>query len=167
MSKIAITEEMHIEKEWFEQAKKQTLETLPDFMNHVMNDYTHDYGTICHAVSACAIAAAWAADSTENGGITGFQAGFVMWNFVKQWSYSSNKCGLAIIDYDKMLFPQYKDEFTKSTISLETWEALQERAKELLAEKENGIIPVSDCVYEHWKQIANGVVPFGYAVREE
>lgn len=39
MSKIAITEEMHIEKEWLEQAKKQTLETLPDFMNHVMNDY--------------------------------------------------------------------------------------------------------------------------------
>lgn len=167
MSKIAITEEMHIEKEWLEQAKKQTLETLPDFMNHIMNDYIHDYGTICHAVSACAIAAAWAADSTENGGITGFQAGFVMWNFVKQWSYSSNKCGLAIIDYDKMLFPQYKDEFTKNTISLETWEALQERAKELLAEKENGIIPVSDCVYKHWKQIANGVVPFGYTVKEE
>lgn len=166
MSKIAITEEMHVEKEWFEQAKKQTLETLPDFTSHVMNDYTHDYGTICHAVSACAIAAAWAADSTENGGITGFQAGFVMWDFVRQWSYSSNKCGLAIIDYDKMLFPQYKDEFTKE-ISLETWEALQERAKELLAEKENGIIPVSDCVYKHWKQIANGVVPFGYTVKEE
>ena len=166
MSKIAITKEMHIEKEWFEQAKKQTLETLPVFVSHIMNDYIHDYGTICHAVSACAIAAAWAADSNENGGITGFQAGIVMWDFVKQWSYSSNKCGLAIIDYDKMLFPQYKDEF-KNTISLETWEALQERAKELLAEKGNGIIPASDSVYKHWKQIANGVVPFGYTVKEE
>ena len=38
MSKIAITKEMHIEKEWFEQAKKQTLETLPGFMNHIMNE---------------------------------------------------------------------------------------------------------------------------------
>ena len=34
MSKIKITEEMHVEKEWFEQAREQTLETLPDFINH-------------------------------------------------------------------------------------------------------------------------------------
>ena len=46
MDKIAITEEMHLEKEWFANAKKQTLETLPAFMNHVLNDYCHDYGTI-------------------------------------------------------------------------------------------------------------------------
>lgn len=165
MSKIKITEEMHVEKEWFEQAREQTLETLPDFINHVMNDYIHDYGTVCHAISACAIAAAWAADNTENGGITGFQASFVMWNFVKQWSYSSNKCGLAIIDYDKMLFPQYEEMFTKKTISFATWKRLQERAKELLAEKENGIAHPD--VREHWKSVANGVVPFGYVVKGE
>ena len=167
MSKIAITEKMHIEKEWFEQAKKQTLETLPGFMNHIMNDYIHDDGTICHAVSACAIAAAWAADSIENGGITGFQAGFVMWDFVKEWSYSSNKCGLKMVDYDEMLYPQYEEKFTKKTISFVTWKRLQARAKELLAEEENGIIPVFDCAYKHWEQIANGVVPFGYTVKEE
>lgn len=28
MDKIVITEEMHLEKEWFEDAKKQTIETL-------------------------------------------------------------------------------------------------------------------------------------------
>ena len=165
MSKIKITEEMHVEKEWFEQAREQTLETLPDFINHVMNDYIHDYGTVCHAISACAIAAAWAADNTENGGITGFQASFVMWNFVKQWSYSSNKCGLKIIDYDDMLHPQYEHKFTQKTISSDIWESLQERAKELLEENKNGIAHPD--VREHWKSIVNGVVPFGYVVKGE
>ena len=65
MDKMAITEEMHLEKEWFEQAREQKLETLPEFMNHILNDYRHDYGTICHAISACALAAAWAADNSD------------------------------------------------------------------------------------------------------
>lgn len=36
---IEVTEQMRPEKEWFEQAGKQALKTLPDFINHVMNDY--------------------------------------------------------------------------------------------------------------------------------
>ena len=161
MDKIAITEEMHLEKEWFADAKKQTLETLPAFMNHVMNDYCHDYGTVVHAISACAIAAAWAADHTESGMITGFQAGYVMWDFVRQWAFESNKCGLRIIDYDDMLYPQYYHKFDK-TISSSTWEALQNRAKELLSENDFA----AESVRKHWKTIANGVVPFGYKVKD-
>lgn len=40
--RIKITEQDHLEKEWYEEAKKQTLETLPQFMNHMLNDYGHD-----------------------------------------------------------------------------------------------------------------------------
>lgn len=69
MSKTAITEEMHIEKEWREQACQQTLETLPEFIRHLMNDYQHDYGTVCYAIGACAAAAAWAADCEPGGGL--------------------------------------------------------------------------------------------------
>ena len=36
MDKKEITEEMHLEKKWFEDAKNQTLETLPAFMNNAM-----------------------------------------------------------------------------------------------------------------------------------
>ena len=44
--KETITEEMHLEKEWFEQAKKvKTVEELTAFVNHLLNDYNHDYGT--------------------------------------------------------------------------------------------------------------------------
>ncbi len=44
MGKMPITEEMHLEYEWFKDAKNQTIETLPDFMNHVLNDYCPNCG---------------------------------------------------------------------------------------------------------------------------
>lgn len=158
---------MHPEKEWFEQAKNQTIKTLPEFINHVMNDYEHDYGTVVHAISACAIAATWAANKEDGarGGITGFQAGFVMWDFVRQFMYNSNKCGLNIIDYDKMLYPQYEDKFQK-TINKSTWEALQEQAKENINDVKNHGRTVHPEIVLHWKMIADGHVPFGYTVNE-
>lgn len=162
MNKSEITEEMHLEKEWFIQAKGQTIDTLPAFINHIMGDYAHDYGTICHALSACALAAAWAANSHPQGGITGFQAGCVMLDFVIQWMYSSNKCGLRLVNYDNMLYPQYSGEFQKK-IKKSTWSAVQKRAKELLEERGGA----NKSVIEHWESIARGNVPFGYIVQGE
>lgn len=164
MDKVVITDKMHLEKEWFEQARKQKLETLPEFMNHILNDYYHDYGTICHAISACALAAAWTANSLDQGCITGFQSGAVMWDFIRQWEYRNNKTNLRIIDYDKMLYPQYKGYFEDRTISQTTWEALQNQAKRLLEEESNY---AHEKVTEHWKNIVNGVVPFGYKIKND
>lgn len=159
-----ITEEMHLEKKWFSEASKQTPATLMDFIDHVMNDYIHDYGTIVHAISACAIAAAWAANNSEGaqGGITGFQAGFVMWDFIREWRYPNNECGLRIIDFDNMLYPQYECQFEK-TITPDTWNRIRNRAKRKL-EESNG---ASDYVINHWGSIKRGKIPFGYKIREE
>lgn len=164
MDKVVITDKMHLEKEWFEQARKQKLETLPEFMNHILNDYYHDYGTICHAISACALAAAWAADRSDQVGITGLQSGIVMWDFVRQWAYISNKTSLRIIDYDDMLYPQYEYKFVNKEISPSTWEALRHEAKRLLEEKSNY---AHEKVIEHWENIVNGVVPFGYRIKKQ
>jgi hypothetical protein len=128
-----IDESMQVHKEWYEQANKQTIETLPVFINHIMNDYSHDYGTICHAVAASAIAAAWAVNAHPNGGITGFQAGAVMWSFLRNWSFSNNKTGLRIIDYDNMLFPQYKERYDK-TITPDVWSLIKNEAKSKIDE---------------------------------
>lgn len=162
MSKIEITEETHLEKEWFKEASNQTIDTLPEFINHIMNDYEHDYGTICHAVSACALAAAWAANKSESGGITGFQASFVMWDFIRQWLKTSNEVGMKLVDYDDMLYPQYGYKFEK-TIRKDTWEQLQSVAKKRLEEKDEHVHPN---VIAHWESIVKGVVPFGFTVTE-
>lgn len=89
-----ITEEDKVHLEWYKQASKQTLETLPSFLKNLMEGYNHDYGTVCHALAAGAVATAWAMNAHDNGGITGFQAGAVMWEFIKGWNKSYNKTGL-------------------------------------------------------------------------
>lgn len=160
-----INEEEHLEKEWFEEAKKQTIETLPNFINHIMNNYEHDYGTICHALSACALGAVYAANHHEQGGITGFQAGFVMWDFIREWMYSRNKTGLRIVDYDDMLYPQYEEKFDK-VISKRTFEGIQKVAQERLDELKNGNT-AHPYVIKHWKSIVSGNVPFGYRIKED
>lgn len=160
-----INEKQHLEKIWFEEAKVQTIETLPKFINHVMNDYEHDYGTICHAVSACALAAAYSANRHEQGGITGFQAGFVMWDFIKQWMFENNKTALRIINYDDMLYPQYKEKFDK-VISKETFEGIQKAAQENLDRIKTGDEAHPD-VIKHWESIVAGNVPFGYKIKED
>lgn len=221
-----ITESQKIHLQWYEDAKKQTPETIASFVKGLMEDYQHDYGTICHAISAGAIGQAWAMNSHENGGITGFQAGAVMWGFVREWNYSSNKTGLKIIDFDNFLYPQYEDNFQK-TIDEDVWKSLQkesvdkiakarEEYQEYLVKKEKydaelvdfikkypdyqnnkkhydrlsmgtgqewedeaekvesgfefapqePYAPITDgsSVFEHWKTIAAGIVPFGYTV---
>jgi hypothetical protein len=159
---ISVAEADHPEEEWFKSAYDQTVETLPEFVNHLMNDYCHDYGTVCHAIAACAMAAIHAADNTElNGGITVFQASFVMWDIVKQMCFRGNEVGLKIIDYDDMLYPQYEHKFNK-TISLDRFERLQEVAQKNLDE-------MSGCaeVRQHWQSIVDGKIPFGYTIGED
>lgn len=160
-----INEEQHLEKQWFEEAHNQTIETLPNFIEHIMNDYQHDYGTICHALSACALAAVWAANKHEQGGITGFQAGFVLWDFIRGWMYSDNRTALGIVDYDKMLYPQYEDKFDK-VISKETFKGIQKAAQENLDRINNGEEAHPD-VIKHWKSIVSGNVPFGYKIKND
>lgn len=159
----AINEDMHLEKEWFKTAKEMTIDELPTFIDHVMGDYKHDYGTLCHAIASCALAAAYAANRHKNGCITGFQAGFTLFDFIREWQYPSNKAGLKIINYDDMLFPQHEYKFQK-TIKKSTWESLQEEAQKLLDEPGTFVHPA---VMEHWESIVNGRVPFGYAVEEK
>ncbi len=161
-----ITEKnVEIIEQWYKDASSQILETLPQFMNHVLNDYRHDYGTICKAIGACAIAAAWAANASPQGGITGFQAGAVMWEFIRNWNYRRNKCGLKIVDIDDMLYPQYGAKFDK-TITKRVMENLVKEAKLRLADiKED--YPLHPEVKAHWQRIAAGIPPFGYKVVED
>ena len=158
-SKIKITEEENIHNEWYLQAKDQTLESLQGFINHIINDYEHDYGTICHAMSACSIATMWAINKTDQGGITGFQAGAIMWEFIKHWNYTDNKTGMKMVNYDDMLYPQYDFKFQK-TISESTWKSIQDVAKNHLEENETA----HPEVIAHWKSIVNGKIPFGYKI---
>lgn len=160
--KKVVTEEMKPQEEWFKRARNITsIKELAAFAEELLEDTEHDYGTVCHAVGAVAVGAAWMGAHMQ--GITGFQAGFVMWDFIRQWEYSHNECGLRIVDYDKMLYPQYEKDFNNKTISRRMFEKMQEVAEKRLKEQEEA----HPDVVKHWQSIVDGIVPFGYEIKEE
>jgi hypothetical protein len=160
MKKKAITEkDKDIIEGWVKQTDKVTLDNLPAFLRELTQDYEHDYGTICHAVAIGAVAAAKAVNRSEQGGITGFQAGAVFWEFYKRWLHEEGPARL--VKYGNMLYPQYRDDFAK-TISKDTWAWLQDEAKKNLKDGK-----AAANILFHWESIARGKVPFGYKVRED
>jgi len=162
-NKINITEKMSIHKQWYIDANEQTLESLPMFLDDLMNKYNHDYGTICHALASGAIATMWSMNKhPEQGGITGFQASCILWEIIRNWSYPHNKCGMRLIDYDDLLYPQYARKFS-NTLSKESFDKLKEVAAKKLSE--SGTIHPD--VKRHWESIVSGNVPFGFVIKEE
>jgi hypothetical protein len=159
--------EQELRDKWQKEARAcATKEDLIKLFDEIAA-HKHDYGSIVVGCGAIALAAAHTMNRapTCGGGITGFQAGCVMWEFVCSWTYENNKCGLRLIDYDNLCYPQYKDNFTKPSITKGVLEAVQKRCKELLkGEKGSG---ASDRVVAHWKAIAAGGVPFGLEIRED
>jgi hypothetical protein len=158
VTKQLITEESGVHRDWFVEAKSQTLETLPKFLRKLTEEYGHDYGTICHAISAAAVGAAWAVERSPAGGITGFQSGCVMWGFITEWL--GEKGPQRLVNYNNLLYPQYADSFT--SISADTWAYVQAQAKEHLSNERSA----HENVAAHWRSIDAGVVPFGLTVKD-
>lgn len=148
-------------KSMYKEAGNQTLETLPMFLKKITEDYQHDYDSICHAVTSAGLAAMNSVNKSKQGGITGFQAGAIMWEFITHWTYKGNKIGLKITNYDDLLYPQYGDKFNK-VLSKRVWESLQKEAKERIKDND-----ACDIVMEHWKSIVNGIIPFGFTIEED
>lgn len=151
--KQQITEKDHLEKEWLKEANEQTLETLPKFINHLMNDYDHDYGTCVKAVTAAMLGTFWAFDKQE--GFTGFQVRFIPWMMMNEF-WGKSEIGRKVINFDDMVFPQYEDRF-RNTISKEVFKRLQESASKFI---EEGCLHPD--VKKHMESIVAGEVPFGY-----
>ena len=92
-------------KEKLEQKKKNinSFDDLVNYLEYIKNNCNYDYDVASRSIAQASLAVAWYL--AKEFGITGFQASFVMWDFIKGWSYKDNKCGLKIIDYDNMLYP--------------------------------------------------------------
>lgn len=162
MEKKEITEEMGLQKEWYERAKSMRPEDFPEFFREMTEDYIHDYGTVCHAMAAVGLAAMFAFNNSEGacGGITGFQAGCVMWQVIRHMNYEDNKCGLRLLNMDDLLYPQYEHKFC--SISSDTWETVKKEAQKRLSERGTA----HPDVVSHWKSIVNGKIPFGLKIED-
>lgn len=133
---------------------------LNDFIIEIIES-NQDYGTIVYGCVASMIAAFNVVNRSKAGGITGFQAGCVGREIMQKFLLI--KSPYKIVEYEKMLFPQYAKEFQK-TIPKEVWDDLKKKAKEKVLKHSDFCSP--DVLY-HWKKVSEGWVPFGYEVKEE
>ena len=167
--KITATTEQGFKEQAYEIAKSvNTTDELAEFVNFISN-VPLDYGTAVYAQCAAMLAAQHVMNIGEQGGITGFQAGFIGWEMVKKFM-SVGDCGLSLRDWENMLYPQYEEKFEK-TIPRKIFEGLQEKAKERLAKADedesiNGH-SLHPEVRKHMESIVNGAVPFGYVIKED
>lgn len=126
----------------------KTIEELNQIIKD-LTDRTHDYGTSAYAMSLCAEAAFnYAAHMV---GATGFQASCADLTFIGR--SRSMKDGFRIIDYNKLLYPQYlTSEHFPSIPKLidENKVNLKKRASELLSTATHA----NEEVINHWKTIA-------------
>lgn len=153
--------EFEIRDELREKRKNiKSFEDLTAFLKDVEENYNTDYGGAPRAIAQASLAVAWRLADVF--GITGFQAGCTMWDFIRDWSYSHNKTGMRIVDYDDMLYPQYAYRFER-TIPTWVWEEMQKEARERLNDKRSA----HPDVRTHWQSIVDGVVPFGYTIGEK
>jgi hypothetical protein len=95
-------------------------------------------------------------NSTPQGGITGFQAGCIMWQFIRHWMHIEGP--VRLMQYEDMLYPQYEEKFR--TIDANTWEELQKQARKKIEEHPDAHADV----LAHWKKVAQGSIPFGYSI---
>ena len=153
-------DEAEVRKLWQAEAEEQTLETLPAFLKK-LSEIEHDYGSIVVAMGAAALGAIRALNRSPQGGITGFQAGCLMFEFIRGLNSEYRDAPLALLNFEWMLYPQYSPKFQKQ-FPKDVWEWVQNRAKAHLAESPDA----HPEVLAHWRAIAAGEVPFGWQVRD-
>jgi hypothetical protein len=144
---------------WMVRAREQKMDTLQGFIKEIYNDIPLSYGNICHKMGIAAIATMYAFDHSEQGGITGFQSGCILWDVICAWTndYDPQK----LVHFKDMLYPQMEYKFT--TISKETFAWIQVEAKKSLADN-NGGFGMHPDVVQHQKNIIAGKIPFGYII---
>lgn len=158
---MSMDNDLEIRGKLFERARNMTLKELPDFLDE-LSKLPANYNTAVYTVAAAGVAASWAMNDVV--GLSGFQAGCVMWEYMEFWI--GVKAPARLVRYENMLYPQYKNEFDK-TFSAETWTWLKQEAKKGVDEWMKGNDSVSPRVLNHWLRIVSGEKPFGYITEEE
>ncbi len=155
------TKEQIVRKEAYEIANAvKSPEQLQAAFDKIL-DLPSGYGEVVVQLSALMIATFRAYDA-RMGGITGFQAGFIGWEMVKEFLSVKNGEPCKLMPASKMLYPQYESAYKE--ISADTFKYLQEEARRLIAKDSEYADPK---VFDHWVSIVEGKPPFGLTVTKQ
>lgn len=126
-----MTEQEYKRQVYDEADQVKTVEEL-NLLIERLTAHPHDYGTIIYACAAAMIGAYKVMNASPQGGITGFQAGCLMWEMVHRFGEFSGG-PLRIQDFDHLRFPQYDDDWAV-WLSPEGRAQIVERANRALSE---------------------------------
>lgn len=130
----------------------ETEEELMEYINALI-DREHDYGTCVYAMSMAAVAAFRYV--SKQMGATGFQASCADMDIIRRTRHLEH--GFRILDYSKLLYPQYVNEENFPSVSeilKENGERLAKEAEKRLKEhKEEDEISAHPDVVDHWKNL--------------
>lgn len=140
-------------------SKVETQEQLNELLKEII-ERSHSYDSIVNGCFAGMVGAFNVINRSENGGITGFQAGYLGWAAIEK--FMSIEAPARILDFNKLLYLQHEDDFAK-TISKEAWLNIQGKAEKNIKDHTNA----HPDVIAHWQSIVAGKVPFDYIVTEE
>lgn len=163
-SKVEINEDMGLQDQWYEKAiSRFSFQELPNFFNHVFNDFSHTKETFAHAMVAALLATAYAVDKSVPASkelrLELKHLSLINHAF-SQLFLNSGPC--RIIQFFFMLFPENKFKFEK-VIDEKVWNYLVNQAKIFLDhDKKNGLKTTDAATRAHWETIANGELPWGY-----
>jgi len=136
-----------MKEENFRKTKAIRPKTEKELINYIkeFSSRTHDYGTCVYAMSFAATAAFnYVAHKL---GVTGFQARCADMDILRQ---TRNLEWGAILDYENLLYPQFKYKFKSyEQLLMENREELSKRAKKLLEKYPDAY----SNVVAHWKKL--------------
>lgn len=139
-------------------AKAEKVKTQDD-LNCLLDEIrasNFDYGGIVIACMAGMIGAFHVVNRSDAGGITGFQAGYIMWECIRRFGMFGDDAILRIVDYRDLMFPQCDYNFTTIPSS--------SRDKLVAAAKSYDTKNCHPDVANRIKSIAEGNLPCGLEV---
>jgi hypothetical protein len=154
MEKKFIKEADGVHEKWYEEARGQTLDTLPVFLKGLMDEYSHDEVTLTHAVTAGAMATISAMDAHPEGGLTPSQNQLVFGLFLRKWARIEGPA--KVMSWAGLLNPKNEDQMVGVPKDVAHW--ISGLAKQAL---DNAKFQGQE-QKDHLEKLAKGEMPWGF-----
>jgi len=156
MEKKFISEGDAEQEKWYEQARAQTLETLPSFLTSLLDPYSHDEVTLVHAMTAGCMGLISAMNAHPEGGLNPAQTQLLLGMFIRKWARIEGPA--KIMSWAGLLDPRNEAQVMGIPKEVATW--LTQCAQTAL----NDIIYKGQEQKDHLEKIAKGEMPWGLKI---
>lgn len=149
----------YTEENLHKEAKEQTLETLPEFLNNILNNSNHNRETIIKAVSICGYAIMCAVNKQSETKDEEYLRE-INYNILNEWVKLQFGGDVRLINFYYLAIPEYREMFT--CIDEDVWNRVKKFAWQYYNKYCSSL---SDYTFSHIMRMrSNNEPPYGYRV---